>query len=268
VEHWSLLRLGRLEEHHRVQRCGLTPTDLLHARGRFDRWDAVAARRLCELVSAAAGVDAGEFIESALAQMVGRLAVELLKKQLDDQTDPDAMDDCPACRTLLENLLAGGDKDLTVRIRLHSPVIGVGAPVHYFLPRAAGLLDTEAIIPPNADVANAVGAITSNVVVCRHAEIGPDESGHYAVHGLAGARSFERLDEAHAWAVGELVRSVRSAALAAGTGATDVAIAQDDRIAAAADGTEIFLARVLTARLAGRPDVARQVRSEAAQAQD
>ncbi|NQT86676.1 DUF1638 domain-containing protein, partial [bacterium] len=55
VMHWQLLRLERLEEHQIVQRCGLTPTDLLHVQGRFDRWDPEAAQRLCSLYQVTCG---------------------------------------------------------------------------------------------------------------------------------------------------------------------------------------------------------------------
>ena len=44
------------------------------------------------------------------------------------------------------------------------PLVGVGAPIHVFLPRVAKLLGTTAVIPENAAVANALGAIASQIV--------------------------------------------------------------------------------------------------------
>ena len=41
------------------------------------------------------------------------------------------------------------------------PVVGVGAPVHIFLPRVAELLGTRAVVRESASVANALGAIAS-----------------------------------------------------------------------------------------------------------
>jgi len=195
-----------------------------------------------------------------LDQVVRQLAVELLKKQLDDQVDPDAMDRCPACRVLLDNMLSGGADDWALSVRLSRPVIGVGAPVQFFLPRAAGLLNAKAIVPPDADVANAIGAITSRVVVSRTARIRPDETGRYAVEGLAGAPGFARLSEANDYAVTELSRLIRQAGLAAGTGQTRVRTHTRDRIATAADGTELFIERVVSASLSGRPDAISQKR--------
>ncbi len=41
---WEFLPLQRLEESHVIQRCGLTPTDLLHVTSEVDLWDGAAAR--------------------------------------------------------------------------------------------------------------------------------------------------------------------------------------------------------------------------------
>ncbi len=255
--HPDLLPIARLEQHYAVQRCGLTPTDLLHCTGQFLRWDAAAANRLCELTSRLCGFGPKDLAARVFDQMIARLATELLKKQLDDETTPDAMDGCPACQALLKNLLRGGSGDYAVQVTLRRPIIGLGAPVHFFLPQAARLLGTQAVIPRHADVANAIGAITSHVVVTRHARIEPNAAGGYAVHGLSEARDFARLDDAHAHAVAGLERLVRGLGRAAGTAARAVEVQARDRISAAADGTEIFLERVLTAHLAGPPNAGR-----------
>jgi len=258
--HWSLLRLEGLEENYVVQRCGLTPTDLLHALGRVKLWDARAARRLCEMVSHVAGYETKDFIELVIEQVVRKLAIELLKKQLDEETEPDAMDACPVCQTLIGNLFSEDSSEYAVNIQLARPVIGLGAPVRYFLPRAAELLKTEAIIPPHAEVANAIGAVTSCVVVDRQVHIRPSDTGGFAVHGLPRARRFKNLDEAHRHARGELERLVRDLARAAGTSEDRVDMRVHDHISSAADGTEVFLERTLHARVSGPPNAARTAR--------
>jgi hypothetical protein len=100
-------------------------------------------------------------------------------------------------------------------------VVGIGAPIHFFLPHAAKTLGTEAVVPENADVANAIGAITSNVVVKRQLRIIPDEEGGFLIEGLAGVRHFKKFDDADAFARDELV----------------------------------FLGRTIHANLTGRPDI-------------
>ncbi len=255
---WQLLSLRRLEDTHTVQRCALTPTDLLHATGQLNLWDTAAARRTCKLFCRLMNANPDAFARETLREVVRRLAVELLKKQLDKETDADDLDSSPAAKALVGNLLDGGTEAYRVRVSLHRPVIGIGAPAHVFLPEAARLLETEAIIPPNADVANAIGAITSSVRIRKQVKITPNELGTYSVYGLPDTPAFVDFDEAHRFAIEALQRSLRRLARQAGTSQTRVEIVVDDRIAPLADGGRIFVGRTLEAHLTGSPDLTRR----------
>jgi len=271
ADHWALLRLKRLEEHYIVQRCGLTPTDLLHVRGEFMRWDAAAAARMTGIFSRVTVNNTERFISMVMDEIVRKLTIELLKKQLDSEVDSDAMDDCPVCRSLLAKMMDGHGGELEVSVRLKHPVVGLGAPVGFFLPHAARMLGAKAVIPEDADVANAIGAITSGVVISRQAHIRPNDCGRYAVYGLpedgqdgggidAGEMieppSFEQFDEAHSYAARRLQEIVRRLARSAGTSVERVEMQVEDMVSSAGDGTEIFLERRLNARLTGPPDIA------------
>ena len=74
-------------------------------------------------------------------------------------------------------------------------IIGIGAPIHLYLADAARLLETEAVIPPHADVANAIGAITGGVVIHHQIEIEPTEQGRYRVSGLPDTPTFADFDQ-------------------------------------------------------------------------
>ena len=256
-EAWRAVPLERLESAYLVQRCGLTPTDALHATGQLALWDPEAAGRMCDLFSRLIGMKREEFAQRMLRQVVNNLAVELLKKQLDEQTDADGMDESAVAMALIGNLLEGGGRGFRVRVQLDRPVIGIGAPVHYFLPEAALLLETDAVIPPDADVANAIGAITSSVLVHKQVRISPNEAGAYVLHGLPDPPTFVNFGEANDFAVEQLRKTVREMARAAGTSQTRVEIAVEDHIAPASDGAQLFIGRTLEARLSGRPDIAR-----------
>ena len=133
--------------------------------------------------------------------------------------------------------------------------------MRYFLPSAAKCLNAEVIIPHDANVASAIGAITSCVLVSKQVEIRPNDDGGYAVHGLPDARNFGEFDSAQAYAVRELERLVQSLARAAGTSERHVEMHADDRISATADGTQLFLGRIINARLSGPPDIMSLARS-------
>jgi N-methylhydantoinase A/oxoprolinase/acetone carboxylase beta subunit len=249
------LNLDRLEKHFVIQRCGLTLTDLLHVTNRFNRWDKNAAEQVCKMFSRLAKMKIPQMAVHLLNMGETRLTLELLKRQLDDEVDPDALHTCPVCQTLIGNLLSDGNDQYAVRINLKRPVVGIGAPIHFFLPRAAKALGTEAVLPENADVANAVGAITSNVVVKRQLRIIPDEEGGFLIEGLAGVRHFKKFEDADAFARDELVQRVRNLARIAGTSAQEIKLKIEDKIPKTADGKQIFLGRTIHANLTGRPDI-------------
>lgn len=255
VGHWRLLDLDRLETYGIVQRCGLTPTDLLHLQGRFKKWSTKAARQMCELFGEVTGRDEEEMVDFLLDKMVRRVSVELLKKQLDEEVQSDELDGCEICRTLMNNLFNNGNSDYTVKINLHRPVIGIGAPAMYFVPRAGEVLGTKTILPPDADVANAVGAITSQVMVRKQVQIKPGNDGQFIIEGIEGARSFDDFDQANDWAMGELKNRILKLGRSAGTSREEVEMEFDDNICVSVDGTQLFLGRTITACLEGRPDL-------------
>lgn len=248
------LPLHRMEETFSVQRCGLTLTDLLHITGDFTRWDTQAASDYCRLFAALAGQEMQVMIRNLLKMGVQRLALELLKRQLDEAVDPAALDDSPVCQTLMNTLLTQSNPHSGVSIALKRPIIGIGAPIRHFLPMAVEPLGTQAIIPEDADVANAIGAITSQVVIRKQMRIIPDELGGFRVEGIAGSHQFEQFEAADRFARDELVRVVRQHAAAAGTSCREVALKTEDRIPATAAGDPVFLGRTIAASLIGRPD--------------
>jgi N-methylhydantoinase A/oxoprolinase/acetone carboxylase beta subunit len=251
---WRLLATGALEERGLVQRCSLTPTDLLHAAGRMALWDSGAARRLAALFAQLAGESLDAFVARGLARVERALAAELLRMQLEaGGTDPDG-DRSPVAAALLDAALgARPTAGLSIAMRLEAPVVGIGAPVHQFLPAAAALLGTRAVVPEHADVANAIGAITGSVIVTREARITVDERGVYRVRGLPEAPAFEDLAAAEAFATERLAAVVAAAARRAGTAADSVEVTSADRVGTAADGSRVFLARTVTARVRGAP---------------
>ncbi len=251
---YTMLSTENLEEHHIITRCGLTPTDILHITGEFVRWDSAASKRICEIFAQLQGTDCGKFAETVREQIIRKLTVEILKKQLDEKTDSDALDNCEVCEALLENMFDGKNDGYKMSIKLNFPVVGVGAPAVYFVPEAAKRLGTTAIIPQHADVANAVGAISSNVLVRKTVRISVDGD-KFVTEGLPGAKRFAMLDDAHNYAIEELAKLVRQAANHAGTSNEQVKIAYHDIIGPAADGMQVYLGREITAQLSGKPDL-------------
>ena len=142
-----------------------------------------------------------------------------------------------------------------MRIDLKRPVVRIGAPVHFFLPRAAAILGAKAVLPEDSDVANAIGDITSDIVVKRHLRIIPNEEGGFLIEGLAGARHFNKFESADAFARQQLGCMVRDLARAAGTSARVAELKTEDKILTSAGGMKIFMGRTIHAKLTGQPDM-------------
>ncbi len=86
--YWRLLPLARLEEQGLLQRCGLTPSDLLHVTGRFERWDTPSARKWHELLRAVVPNKDATTAEYLLDQVTRQMAVEILKSQIGQTSGP------------------------------------------------------------------------------------------------------------------------------------------------------------------------------------
>ena len=249
----TLLPLNRLEDMHMVQRCGLTPTDLLHQTGQFRRWDTDTATRLCTLMATLADMSVEKMVSGLMDQIIRQLAMELMKRQLEEEIRTDAFDSCDLCATLADRMLSDSANGYRIRFELHRPVIGIGAPIGHFLPAAASRLGTEAILPDHMDVANAVGAVTGKVVVRHSAWIRPDQQDGYFVKGLPDTGRFAGFKEAEIHARKALVAHVQTLARAAGTYCGDIELQVEDETAKTASGEELFLERRLTALLVGAP---------------
>ncbi|MFV0437447.1 MAG: hydantoinase/oxoprolinase family protein [Desulfopila sp.] len=251
----QFLRLARLENSGLLQRCGLTPTDILHVRGRLTLWPAGPARRWLDMLGRLIGKDWETLSDFLLEEVERRLARELFCKQLADEIDIEHLADCPLSGHLVDKLLATEKGPLALKVQIEQPIIGIGAPIGHFLPQAAARLGAASIIPENAEVANAIGAITSRIRLRRQLQIRPDDHGRFLVEGIHGGKVFTSPDLAEVWAVDYLRDTLRRKARAHGSSAEAVDFVVSDKMARIAGGQTLFLARTVQASLDGLPDL-------------
>ena len=253
LSEWTL-PLQRLEENFIIQRCGLTFTDLLHIKGIFEKWDTKSAEQYADFYGFITGMPVPEMIDHLLDLGAKQLALELLKHRLDD-IDSNELDENPACRTLINHLLNKQHPNYKVAITLNHPVIGIGAPINIFLPKAVIPLKAKTVIPDDADVANAIGAITSHVFIHKQLGIVPDELGGFIVEGVPGVHRYRDFNKADQFAREKLIDMVQKQAREAGTSCKNITFETEDKIPIAADGEPVFLKRNIKASLKGRPDL-------------
>ncbi len=249
--YWLMLRTKRLEEHYIIQRCGMTPTDIFHIQKKLSMWNRDAAMSMAAVMSTRAGISIEDLITRVNRLNTRKLIGELIKKQMPGETE--SFDTCDTCQAML-NAVYGENDNFEVKINLRHPVIGLGAPAKFFLMPVSRLIKAEILIPEYAEVANAVGAITSSVLVKKQLSIVPTSDGKYTVIGLPGHFTAESFDDAQEYASEELNKQLLQLAESSGTSERRVRIRIEDRIAKAANGTEVFLECTLSGEIEGTPD--------------
>jgi N-methylhydantoinase A/oxoprolinase/acetone carboxylase beta subunit len=255
-------QIESLEARGLARRAAFTPTDALHVLGRYVHWDAEAARLGAELLAAQAGVSVEDFCTQVVAGVAHMAATELIRKAFEDVAGRTAWHEEPGTRAFLRLAMDGADGgELGCALTLRRPIVAIGAPVAAYMPEAARRLNTELIIPPHADVANAVGAVSGSVVVRQRVLINPlaDEEVLRA-HLPDGPRDFEKLEEAVTYTLQVVAERLEAQARAAGAEQVEVRSMRQDHWAPTRGGglDVIYLGTDLHFSAAGRPRVTRR----------
>jgi len=252
----QLLRIRRLEDTGLVRRCAVTPTDALHVLGTYAQHDAEAARLGVRILGHFVGLDETAAASAIVEEVERRLALAIMRRELTATAgdgEPGRFEDS---LPLLGRVLSredGGEFEL--RWRQLRPVVGIGAPVGAFLPGACRRLETEPIVPADADVANAVGAVTSQVFVRECVRVRPGDFGRYVMFAPDGRREFTMLERAEAEARKHVVELVRRRAAGFGTRESQVSVEVSRRVGRVQDGSTQLLEVEVAGILEGAPAV-------------
>ena len=133
------------------------------------------------------------------------------------------------------------------------PLVGVGAPAASYYPAVAQGLGVRLVVPPHAEVANAVGAVLGQVAQRVHITVTQPVRGTFKVFTPDGPQDFRGLDAAIAQARALAGKEAHARALAAGAVDAQVVFSQEDnQVNNDIDGNVFFEATV-TATAWGRP---------------
>jgi N-methylhydantoinase A/oxoprolinase/acetone carboxylase beta subunit len=185
------LKVQRLEREGVVMRCGLTPTDIMHIRGDFKNFCTDASIMGAQFVASCIGTDVDSLCSMVYDRIKKTLYCNIVRMLLEDKFPyfkKHGLDHG------LETVVAESwemtkdpEKQAFLGFKFDTPatLVGIGAPIHIFLPDVAKALGTKCIVPGHAGVANALGAIIGNISAVSEIEIKPDYSapGCYTVYG-------------------------------------------------------------------------------------
>jgi N-methylhydantoinase A/oxoprolinase/acetone carboxylase beta subunit len=255
-----LRRVEDLVAERLVMVAGFTPTDALHALGCLELWDAEAAQLGARVYAAMGRRSVEDLCRTVVEGVSNRAATALVSKVLNDEAHSHDWEQEPTAALFLNRALSNDlVSDLGLTLTLRRPVVAIGAPVGAYMPRVAERLHTRLIIPPHAEVANAVGAVAGGVIQRHRVLISPIGDGEaLRVHLPHGVHDFRDLDEAVAHAEEEMDVWIRSQARQAGAAQVEVNVDRMDRevMVSSGWGDQIYLGTELTFTAVGRPSPA------------
>jgi N-methylhydantoinase A/oxoprolinase/acetone carboxylase beta subunit len=262
-----LRRIEDLIAERLVMLAGFTPTDALHALGRLDLWHAEAAQLGAQVLANQGRRTVEDLCHAVVEGVSNRATQALVSKILSDEAHLPDWEHEPTAALLLERAMSDRrDSDLAFALTLRLPLVAIGAPVEAYMPRVADTLRTRLIIPPHAEVANAVGAVAGSVVQRQRVIIEPVEAEDtLRLHLPQGLRDFHDLEQAVAWAQQQMIPWLEAQARQAGAAQVKVEMTrQDARVAARAGwGDHIYIGTELIFTAVGRPSpAAREARRD------
>ena len=204
-----------------IQVCGLTPTDIMHLKGDFTTYSTAAARSAAAYVARNLGVDVETLCDRVYDAVERRMYHGIVHLLLEDQGGPRAPRGEEVEKLMDWSYDAAGQPAgaLTPRFTTDFTLLGIGAPTHIFLPRVAARLGTRAVIPENARVANALGAVVGDVAASCTVEIRPTGSegpAGFTVYAPEGRQYFREEADAEAYALSQAEAAAKAEAVRRG----------------------------------------------------
>ncbi|MEG0703368.1 MAG: hydantoinase/oxoprolinase family protein [Christensenella sp.] len=218
----------RLEREGIIMRCALTPTDIMHIKGDFCKYDArasvLAVKYMIKCLYAHSDdvCTTDEFCDMVYDLVKKKLYCNIVRILLQDKFPQMKNDElCEQMQQLVSesweiNKHAHETGYTDFGFSTGAALVGIGAPTHLFLPDVARALGTTAVIPENAGVANAIGAVVGKVSVTSKIEVRPNHTPagveDYTVLGTSKNTTVEKLEEAIEIASAEAKTAARAEA--------------------------------------------------------
>ncbi len=266
--------LARLERKGLAIYSGFTPSDAAHVLGMATHWsqdaatlaarvwarqmrymyglgtwtlgDAVAPSRqvvdlvlstICQKLIEAGLNDAGQMNEDRASNMAALLTQMAL--QAHAGTGPAHTKAAPSVFAL--------------RFAPDMPLVAVGAPASSYYPSVAQGLGMALVVPPFAEVANAVGAVLGEVSQRIHITVTQPVRGTFRVYTKAGPKDFAGVDAALAHARELAAAEATQNALDAGADGVQVTFSQTDNTVNNDIDGNMFFEAIVTATASGAP---------------
>jgi N-methylhydantoinase A/oxoprolinase/acetone carboxylase beta subunit len=263
----AMLPLTRLVDRGLAIYGGFTPSDAAHLLGKQAGWSTEAARVGADLLVRGGllrrrlpALSAQQLAELALERVVVRSGEVLVESLLAEEGErPLEAGNGPGRRLVARALQPTAERQsglLAPALGLTLPLVAVGAPAATYYPALAERLGARQVVPPHAEVCNAVGAVAGSVSQRVRILITAPGENCFRVHLPEGPRDFDRREAAMALARDTARALARDHATAAGAQAPEIELEEVERVAEMFGGDPIFVEAEVIATAAGRPRLA------------
>ena len=258
--HVDLARLNNLVKRGLLMLSAFTPTDASHALGDYTAFDRVAAQKAATLMArkrSGSGRQVAQNAHDFSSWVVTTLERRSAETLLDVALAHDGLEQHGLSRhPLAASSLDGRRGMVDIAVSLTVPLVGLGASAAMYYPKVAELLRAQVLIPLDADVANAIGAVVGRVSVGIAVYVSQPERGRFRVHHPQAPGDMTVLDDAIALA--EKIARQRALIDASAAGVdehrVDVSVTNKFNLATI-EGEEFFVDGTVTATASGRPSV-------------
>ena len=174
--------LDSLIQQRVIQAIGFTPTDALHVLGEYTEWDVEAAQIGAKKLSRFTQMGVHAFCKKVKQQVAKNMAYSLMSFIMEGRGKE-------GIKKMLE-------EDVPVQYKLNIPIVLLGGPVKAYYEEIKALIDAEIIVPEQARVGNAVGALVGKgikrieIIIRPSSMENPDQN--FLVFTPAGRKKFEQ----------------------------------------------------------------------------
>lgn len=253
--------LEQLVSRRILSMIGFTPTDAAHVMGKQTGWSVEAAELGAGLFArrkTGGGKEIAENGETLSQIVLEKLTRRSAEVMLETVLGEDGFDGQEALRQpVINHALDQGTGIASVKIAVDRPIIGLGASAGMHYETLGNHFTCDVLVPEDAGVANAIGAVVGHVsikAVAHISALGPDR---FLVSVGDETQTLTGEAETLNFAREKAEEIARSQAQLAGAGDIHCVMDEDIRVTEN-DGQRIFVEATITATARGRPRVAKE----------
>ena len=248
------ITLDNLVDSGILARASVTPTDILHASGVYTQWNREASILGIQSLARKMNLPFEEFLELAMEAIVDKLSLSILQSLSNYENSGLQLQDEPGAMYFIRKILGSKDESVfNCNLHFDFPVVAIGAPVRAYLPKVAEKLNIKLIIPESAEIANAIGAASGEIVEVVEVLIKQNSISQYSVYAPKEKREFAVLKDAKEYALAEASYHAALRAEKAGADSYELIVNQEDIEITTLTGWKVYVETKTEVTAMGRP---------------